>query len=71
MTEPLIDRDALLVEIAEEFVRDGGVWMTPNSVLDAVLAYLRGVLTPEALWDKGEGPSIGEQIHRRIFGEDK
>jgi hypothetical protein len=71
MAEPLINRAALRVEIAEEFVRDGGVWMTPDSVLDAVLDYLRSVLTPEALECYPHMNRLaGHDLRRRIFGEE-
>ena len=55
MTDPLINRDEL-----EDAIMDALV--VQESVVDAVLVYLREVLTPEAL-------DPGRDLHRRIFGE--
>jgi hypothetical protein len=60
MTEPLIDRDALIDVIDEAEV----------AVADAVIGYLRSVLTPEALYMYAL-PNTAAALHRRIFGEDQ
>ena len=65
MTGPLINRDDL--EDAIYLAYDLRV-----NTADAVIAYLREVLTPEAL--DADDPDLyltGTDLHRRIFGEDQ
>jgi hypothetical protein len=64
MTDPLIGRDAL----------EAALYASKGPVVDAVLAYLRSVLTPEALECFLGNETIpvfstGTDLHRRIFGE--
>jgi hypothetical protein len=63
MTDPLIDRDAL----CDVFFSPSA----PQHPVDAILDYLRSVLTPEVLWKHMLSSSGGDDLHRRIFGEDK
>ena len=80
MTDPLIDRDAL------DDVLDGHLMYLGKeriAAADAVLAYLRSVLTPEALeatgsYVRADGSTYtavraqhAHEVHRRIFGEDQ
>ena len=79
MTEPLIDRGLLADVIVTNALPVGYGW--DERTADAVLAYLRSVLTPEALktyiaykGDWGENVAYtydGADLHRRIFGEDR
>jgi hypothetical protein len=80
MTDPLIDRD----KIAAVIYGDGYLepYIPSRDRADAVMTYLREVLTTEALdeqtgWVETPGyqghyyfPN-GATLHRRIFGEDK
>jgi hypothetical protein len=67
MTDPLIDRARLIDVIADAPV--------DTLLADAVLTYLRSVLTPEALEMELIRTSAcgadGADLHRRIFGENK
>jgi hypothetical protein len=71
MTDPLIDRAAL------DEVLDGHLMYRGKeriAAADAVLTYLRSVLTPEALrtYDLHTGDHMqGDGMYRRILGEDK
>lgn len=72
MTDPLIDRDVLIATLADAT----GLLISPDTA-DAILDYLRSVLTSEALDPfHGHGDnavpvfSTGDNLHRRIFGED-
>jgi hypothetical protein len=80
VTDPLIDRDAVRAIVYDRvrLVRHvGNMNYVADTAADAVLAYLRSVLTPEAL-DPAYGPDheegaipvslTGAGLHRRIFG---
>lgn len=77
MTDPLIDKEELLRIITHEF-KD---LADPVGAADSAIAYLRSVLTPEALSTVelrfSEGPDVsytdrstGHDLYLRIFGED-
>ena len=75
---PLIDRDALRAMIYGRVTKVGRSlgWVADTSA-DDVIAYLRSVLTPEALYPQpglffdGEAWVTRNDMHRRIFGEDQ
>jgi hypothetical protein len=77
MTEPLIDRDG--IARAMYLTPDHPDWKPCLALSDAVMAYLRSVLTPEALdpqeeWhgkmgELSRGWSDGFDLHRRILGD--
>ena len=73
MTDPLIDRDSV-VRAVQSGVPIGSVGHV-QPITDAVLAYLRSVLTPEALYPQpgmvfdGDAWVTRNDMHSRIFGE--
>ena len=76
MTDPLIDRDALVRTLYLSQPPGQQSWHECGRTADATMSYLRKVLTPEAL-NVSDAEidawwlTIGANLHRRIFGEDK
>ena len=77
MTDPLIDPSALygvLYDVMYDVLHDDVSNHAPAAAMhaaDAMLIYLREVLTPEALWTGDTYDFDVDELHDRIFGEDK
>jgi hypothetical protein len=68
LTDPLIDPREMAVTILHALPQNSTTNLMAaedcDAAVDAVLHYLRSVLTPEAL-----KIFVGTDLHRRIFGE--